>query len=274
MPKLIWAGYGGFSGWAHWGTRRAAELLPGDDFWARAARVAAAAEGGRVDAVQCYDSAIMTAGPLQGTAAFHYLQHLLGNCWGYDPEGFIACMTPAMFDGNADPVVEVRQEPRSPSGWALFYPGRDEPLLSAQQLRAVFLGGSDGRTWTQPQRDHARRWVECLVELLGDHGGFDHVVVQHSGWLLRRFLDPLSRTQLAGLAVSERARERLTACHLAYAINNPTGARRLLGATLAARTPSAETYLGLARSARPDTFPKRVASTRARLDAEWPSEPH
>lgn len=267
--KLAWTGYGGYLGWAHYGTRKASELLPGEDFWSKAVRVAASAEGGKVDAVQCYDSGIMTAGPLQATAKFHYLQHLLATCYNADNEGFVKCMIPAMYTDNADPIYPLLPNPKVPGGWSICLPD-GTPAITNAQLQKVFLGGSNGRAWSSPQKAHAKQWVECLTELLQC---FDAEVAIHSGWLLRRFFSEKARQQIAGLELDEVERDRLTACHLAYSINNPASAQRILSSvvTQKAPRPNHAAYLAIAGVSRPDTFPKRVAATRARILAEWPA---
>lgn len=266
-----WTKYGKLSGWVEWGKRDAAKL-PGVDFWSRAVRVAAAAEGGKVDMVQCYDAGIMTAGPLGATARFGWLQRLLAKCLESDAQRFIETMQPAMFPTDGL-ISVVLPDPKVPTGYSMRSCEAVEHVATTDAaLRSIFLGGSDGMKWDDEQKLVARRWVECLAMLLS--GPFDAVVVDECRHALMRFAKP-AENLLEFDAAGYTTQQQLGACFLAYAVNNPNGALRMLKAVL--RTMSdrhagaASQMLALAASGEygPATFKERTARTRAALKREF-----
>lgn len=215
-PK--WTTYGKMSGWVEWGARPVKEL-GGKDYWSKATRVCCAAEGGKIDMVQCYDGGIMTAGPLGATAKFGYLQLLLGKALEHGGTKFIDHMHRAMYpmEGTISFVVRVPGLDERYVMRSAYRPEAD--ATSDMALRDIFLAGSDSITWSLEQKAVALRWVECLTNLLRDHD-FDPVVLKVSEKMLRGFA--------GGLPNFMSQPVELSIAFLAFAINHPAGAKRLI----------------------------------------------
>jgi len=285
-PRVTWASYGKRRGWAHWGERSALHLVvPGDEWMTKAVRVAAAAEGGKLDAVQCYDAGIMSAGPLQGTAAWGYLQRLLGRMQEHDFDRFANHVGEVLYQRSWSAIWEAPVGIFTRGGYAFFtldhHSDRQDPNDTRPELQKILLGGSDGVTWSKEQLDHAEAWVRALVGLLRDPW-FEPVVAEESAWILRRFLWSKAVPYLERF---ESAPGILRAAYLAFAINHPAGALRLLKGTVeglcdepleGAPSPSpdgAVQYMLTAARARhyrtPNTFPARAKAIHTALAREF-----
>jgi len=285
-PRLTWASYGKRRGWAHWGEQSALRLVvPGDEWMTKAVRVAAAAEGGKLDAVQCYDAGIMSAGPLQGTAAWGYLQRLIGRMQAHDFERVADHIAEVMYERSWSAVWEAPVGVFTRGGYAFYTLDRDsalqDPSDTRPELCRILLGGSDGVTWSKEQSDHAKAWVRALVGLLRDPR-FAPVVAEESAWILRRFLWSKAVPYLERV---ESEPGVLRAAYLAFAINHPAGALRLLKGSVDASfdpqfsehlPPTAEgcvQYMLTAARARhyrtPNTFPARAKAIHTALAHEF-----
>lgn len=251
MSGPSWVRYGDRHGWmAHGGVP--AKALAGATFWTQAARVTCIAEGGCVDMVQCYDAGIFTAGPLGATAAFGTLGKLLVD------------VPPNLREQHLGEMCEER---------CLGYDGNTFRIglrvATADDLRRVFTGNADLRAWGRedPEAVIARRWVEAWGALLADPAALRGIGVA-CGRMLQAYLPATAATKL-GFSVSvnpSASARRATATFLSFSINNPKGALRVLDAAGA----DADRMLDAASrpGAWPDTFPQRVARTRAALAAE------
>lgn len=256
MSGPSWVRYGERHGWMLTGSVPASKLA-GADFWAQAVRVACIAEGGHVDMVQCYDAGIMSAGPLGFTAAFGTLAALLAAM----PPAKLVERLGGLFAGQC---MGLRTDP------ALGPPAFVRGLvpMTADELRGVFLGGSDGVTWDEDQKEVARLWTVALGDLLADPATF-RSTSSAATKTLRSYLGA-EAAQLLAFSGSNpptlTALRRAAACFLSYAVNNPRGALRLLKAA----GPDADRMLEIAAhgGAWPETFAQRTGRTRAALAAE------
>jgi hypothetical protein len=285
-PKLVWTGYGGYKGWAHWGTQTAAKLeVPGDEWLTKAVRIAARAEGNRCDGCQCYDSGIMTIGPLQATAAFGYLQHFVGKLMRYDFQRFDYHVGEVMFERSRSTVWGATEGLFTRGGFAFYSidkPADDQsPTDTRPELQRILLGGSDGKSWTRQQTERAAHWVRSFVSLLRDPT-FEAAIAEECGWMLRRFLWSKAVPYLDQI---ESEPGLLRATYLAFAINHPAGALRLLKGSVEAMTdskfakhlpPTPENVAGfMLQSARqreyrtPNTFPLRAKQIAKGLSVEF-----
>lgn len=233
-PRVTWASYGKRRGWAHWGEQSALRLtVPGDEWMTKAVRVAAAAEGGKLDAVQCYDAGVMSAGPLQGTAAWGYLQRLIGRMQAHDFERVTDHLGEILYERSWSAIWEAPVGAFTRGGYAFYSldheTDRQDPNDTRPELCRILLGGSDGVTWNKEQSDHAKAWVRGLVGLLRDPT-FAPVVADECAWILRRFLWSKAVPYLERV---ESVPGILRAAYLAFAINHPAGALRLLKGTVA-----------------------------------------
>lgn len=285
-PKLVWASYGKRSGWAHWGKNSALSLVvPGDEFATKAVRIAAAAEGGKIDAVQCYDTGIMSAGPLQGTARFGLLQRLLARMQRLDFPRFESYFGEIMYE-RSWVAVWGSTEAFDARGKFAFYSLDDPttPLKSMAELERILLGGSDGRKWSRQQSGYAKAWMYPFVRILQDPV-FLPCVANESAWIVQRYLHPKAKPILDRI---EPTPGLLRATYLSFAINHPAGALRLLRETvkeyddrphLLPPTPENITA-SMLQGCRmrdmegnphrlPNTFPARANSLRKPLEAEF-----
>lgn len=234
-----------------------ASKLAGGDFWTMAVRVACAAEGGHVDMVQCYDAGILSAGPLGFTVAFDTLPKLLAE---------IARSTLAQYLGDcfAERAICLQSDPAH--GAPRFVRGLRP--LSKTELREVFLGGSNGITWTNEQKQIAFDWVVAFNALLADPSTH-RATARASGKVLSSYVTP-EAAQLLAFAGSNPPSppmlRRAAACFLSYAVNHPRGAGRLLKAAGG----DADRMMEIAShpGAWPETFAQRTGRTRAALAAE------
>lgn len=256
-PK--WQVYGGFAGW-QWEGTVPPSVLVGQSWEVKAVRVVAAAEGGKVDMVQCYDAGIMTAGPLGATVRFGTLQALLGAI----PLHVLQRHLGGVFE-EAGVGLQL-----APGMSAVFTRGL-RPLTDLAELRDVFFAGSDGKAWNGEQVDFAERWVRGLAALLQDPASHPAVTAASVNTMMG-YLHPargaLGWTQAHQVPPTPELR-KAAACWVAFAINNPTGAQRLLQAAGARGLLSAESLLSEAQApGYPTTFAQRVGRTRRALDAE------
>lgn len=250
-----WVKYGARYGWQHVGTIPASKL-PGADFWARAARVACAAEGGAIDMVQCYDAGILSAGPLGANVASGTLARLLD------------CITADVLAYYLGDLAEQHGLGLKNGSFMLGL----RPATTAQ-LHALFLGSTNENiqtTWT-PETDEAadaKEWVEALAELFADSRA-QYGILQGTTRMIQTYTTREANAAFGLSFVNAEpliANERGYATWLAYAVNNPKGAERLL----AAAGPDADSMLSVAAAggAWPSTFASRTGRTRAALEAE------
>lgn len=256
-PK--WQVYGSFEGW-QWEGTVLPRVLVGQSWGVKAVRVVAAAEGGKVDMVQCYDAGIMTAGPLGATARFGTLQAMLGAI----PMHVLQQHLGDVFE-EAGVGLHV-----APGVSAVLTRGL-RPVTDLAELQDVFFAGSDGRAWNGEQVDFAERWVRSLAALLQDPASHPGVTTASVNTLMR-YVQP-AKEALGWSAMHPEPPtpegRKAAACWGAFAINNPTGAQRLLQAARARGALSAESLLSEAQApGYPATFPQRVGRTRRALDAE------
>jgi hypothetical protein len=214
------------------------------------------AEGGHVDMVQCYDAGIMTAGPLGFTALTGTLASLLALV----PSNLLIKYLGVLFEERH---VGLQTDPAYGPAFV-----RGLYSMDVDMRREVFLGGSDGVTWTDNQKDIAYAWVRAFRDLLCDPAAH-RATTKAASTVLRTYLTPTAKTLLAFVLPnppSAVALRRAAACFLGYAVNNPKGADRLL----AASGPDAERMMEIAvhGGAWPATFGQRTPRLRAALNAE------
>lgn len=249
-----WVRYGNDHGWLHRGSIPAKELI-GATFWAQAARVACAAEGGNLDMVQCYDAGVFTAGPLGATIASGALARFLADI----PMNLLVTHLGALAERYGLGFCASDRE---------FKIGLRTATI--EDLRRVFVGGSTFYAWhpTDPAALQAREWVEAFAALLADPAARRGIGIA-SAQVVAGYLDSAASSIFNATRVGEimpASMRRPAACYLAFAINNPRGAARLLAMAGA----DADKMLDTASRPGPwpDTFAQRVGRTRAALDAE------
>jgi hypothetical protein len=254
MITPSWVKYGDRRGWLWRGTVPAREMT-GATFWVQASRVACVAEGGCLDMVQCYDAAIMTAGPLGANAISGTLPRLLRE------------IPPVTLEAHLGDLFDARH-----MGLDMTLSTFTKGLRKAttDDLRLVFLDGADIRTWhyDDPAALVAREWVVRLARMLADPCT-RRAVGTATAAMLRGYASAEARNAFCLVGTTEppdpRGR-RGYAAWLSFAINNPKGAAALLKMAGA----DADRLLDVASQPGPwpNTFAQRVGRTRAALDAE------
>lgn len=234
-----------------------ASSLAGGDFWTQATRVACTAEGGHVDMVQCYDAGIMSAGPLGFTAAFGTLAILLAE----QPSALLETCVGDLF---AERCMGLRTDPAR--GQPAFVRGVRQ--MTHDELVEAFLGGSNGIEWTEDQRKLAHKWTVSLQVMLSQPASL-RSTANAASKTLRTYLNAEAARLLAFTGQQPPSLlqlRRAAGCYLAYAVNNPRGALRLLKAA----GPDADRMLEIAArpGAWPETFAQRTGRTRAALATE------
>jgi len=250
----MWVKYGDRRGW-QWPGVVPAKQIAGMTFWAKAARVACAAEGGQLDMVQCYDRGIMSVGPFGATAAFGALGDFLSEI----PRNILVQYLGELF----------RRTCLSLNGTVLM---RGLSPATLEELNYAFRGGADDTTWEESfaSASLALEWVRAFAAMLADTASHRGVGMACSKLLSTIYMTPAAG-ELLGMRPSSTppasaAAQRAAACFLSFAVNHPQGAMRLL------RTAGcdADRMLDAAMAAGPwpATFGQRVARTRAALASE------
>jgi len=129
------------------------------DFLDKCLMVLAATEGGRYDAINMYDTCILTVGIIQVCEAVFEFSKMLGACTGAGL-GTIRKILSQM------PVpADFRQNAKGQ--WRFFFlDGRGE-VDSKDKMCTVFLGGSSGLKgqWTDEQKQHAKEVAAAMASL-------------------------------------------------------------------------------------------------------------
>lgn len=286
MPELVWAGYGKYRGWAYYGSRSTRALVvPGDEWATKALRVVAAPESGKVDAVQCYDAGVMSAGPFQATAHYGVLQRLLAMLQRADFALFERHVGEVLWQRSWSAVWGASDSWDARGKYAFYSLDAPEtPLKARADLQRILLGGSDGVQWTRGQTAHAKAWVLSLVALLREESLWP-TVARECAWMLGRYMHPGAKPVLDRVEPEPGV---LRAVYLQFAVNHPAGALRLLKGVvghyderpdLLPATPVNVTSSMLQRARTrnddgnpfriPDTFPARARVVEKMLPGEF-----
>jgi len=247
-----WVTLGPVSGWLLRGSVPAS-VLPGGDFWSRAARVAVQAAGLRVDTVHTY-SRIISVGPFGANPVDGTLAALLV---GVPRDVLVECC--GAMAVTAGIGLAERPGPMLTRGFG---------AATERELLAAFVGGSDADTWSESQKGRALGWTVSFGAMLR-HPGAHRALAETGATAVRSVLTPALGSALAWEgAVPPRSREfaQASACALALAMVSPKGAQ----AVARACGPSAAAMLdALGRGgAWPAEFGALAPRLRAALDAE------
>jgi hypothetical protein len=158
--EVRWAKYKKFEGPMYPG-KIPYSVPPNPDFGDKCVRIVAAAEGGKYDAVNMYDSCILTVGIVQACGRLHELSRMLGAC----SAGLGAIRK--VLSGLPVPL-DFRQN--GSGSWKFFFlDGRGE-VDTDDKMRTAFLGGSSGEVgqWSDSQKSHARAVAAAFAEMWED----------------------------------------------------------------------------------------------------------
>jgi Putative peptidoglycan binding domain len=129
---------------------------------ARFLAVTTAVESGRYDAINMYDSGIVSVGLIQWIEAKQYsVSNLLGKIVERDP-GLLAPLYPALGASRAEFKKNAAGNQR------FFFLGAGGEVDNEEKQRRLFFLGSSGRNneWSDDQKAHAKLWAASLADML------------------------------------------------------------------------------------------------------------
>lgn len=150
LSDIRWAGYKGYSGPAYWGKPGlVAKQGAIKDEKDRIMAVLAATEGGGFNLVNMYDRCVLTVGLIQ---------------WCENPYLFVSKMLSYVhkrFDINHHFEMACN---------GVYFDGKrwqtpDGEASTSKAIKSLFLGGSDGISWTEGQKKIARVWARDFANL-------------------------------------------------------------------------------------------------------------
>jgi len=184
------------------------------DFLDKCLQVLAATEGGRYDAINMYDTCILTVGIIQVCEAVFEFSKMLGACTGAGLGTIRRILSqmpvPADFRQNAQ------------GQWRFFFlDGRGE-VDSKDKMRTMFLGGSSGLKgqWTDEQKQHAREVAAAMASLWEDQpmqDGQREYVKPH----LMTYVRPATKAALFSDPDEDGYKGALKAAMISYSANLP-----------------------------------------------------
>lgn len=124
--------------------------------------VITATEGGCYDAVNMYDSCMLSAGIIQWCETFWNVSNMFGSVAEVDPS-LLAPLKPALDLSNAS--FKKRPDGR----WRFFFNDSRGEVKSAKMQRALFFKNSTGEkgSWDDESKEHARTWAACVASVWG-----------------------------------------------------------------------------------------------------------
>lgn len=195
------------------------------DFEEKLLAVTTATEGGAYDAINMYDSCILSVGIIQLCEKLFKVSDLLGEC-AQSESAFIKSTLSQL------PVAaDFRKNSRNQ--WRLvFLDGRGE-VDNPDKMRQVYLGGSSGRKgeFTEQQKQHARE-VAAAFASLWDSPGMRSAQVLHLKPRMTSYVMARSKQILFQDQEKDGIVGALKAAFVSYAANVPvTADQRLFEAT-------------------------------------------
>lgn len=188
-------------------------------FLEKVMQVICATEGGRYDAINMYDSCVVTVGISQLCLNAHVLEPMLGECHKADPKSLTDALSalphPVSFGQNA-------------AGQWRFSDSSGE-IATRAQMNTAFLGGSSGLKgqWTDVQKDFARR-VAAGFANLWDVPAFCQAQLAWSTAALPRYLMPSARSSINANPDQTGWPGALKAAVMSYSANIPLTTANLL----------------------------------------------
>lgn len=224
VNQVKWGSYSSFEGpWVQGHVKCQAHIGSPSDM--KLLAVAAAAEGGHMDAVNMYDSCILSAGAIQWCESANFgVSDMLGEIVSQCPQ-VLDHLTPALEVSKAEFLLG--QDGR----WRFSSSGKRAD--SKASMRSLFLSGSSGKKggWSDKSRLHAKVWAACISSALADPRSPD-AQARYSARRLDSFVSSSAREILYGPASPPRASGGLVgaarAVFLSFAINLPAVASKHL----------------------------------------------
>ena len=191
------------------------------DFEDKLLRVVTATEGGAYDAINMYDSCVLSVGIIQLCEKLFKVSDMLGDC-AKTESAFIKTML-AQMPYPAD----FKRNPRNQ--WRLmFLDGRGE-VDSPDKMRLMYLGGSTGQKggYTDEQKQHAKE-VASIFASLWDSPGMRQAQIDNLKPRMTSYVMARAKAILAQNQDQEGFPGALKAAVVSYAANIPVTADKCL----------------------------------------------
>lgn len=191
------------------------------DFEDKLLRTVTATEGGTFDAINMYDSCVLSVGIIQLCEKLFKVSNMLGQC-AQTESAFIKSML-AQLPYPADFKRNQRNQ------WRLvFLDGRGD-VDNPEQMRMMYLGGASGEKggYTDAQRSHALE-VAAVFASLWDSPGMRQAQVAHLKPTLVNYVLARSKGILFTNPDKDGFVGALKAAVVSYAANIPVAADKLL----------------------------------------------
>lgn len=188
--------------------------------------VITATEGGHYDAMNMYDSCILTAGVIQWCERGQYsVSDMLGAISNANP-ALLAPLQPALDQAKAKFTKNEKGR------WRFFFDDARGEVDTTAEQRALFLLNSNGDkgTWDDESKAYAKLWAASVANVLAQPEALrpqiDFTVPRLQWFALpdaRKILwDPSDPKENSGMVGALRA------AFISYAANNPTIAKNML----------------------------------------------
>lgn len=192
------------------------------DFLDKAVYVVTATEGGHLDAINMYDSCILTVGVIQFCEKLLLVTNMLGECANTNLDIINSCLaqipTPANFRKNAR------------NQWRVYCDAYGE-IDNADKMRQLYLGGATGvkGQWKNQQIDHART-VASIFASMWESQSMRDGQMRFVKQRLMSFVMPRSKNLLFTAPTSNDGYDgALKAAVISFSVNVPATADSLLG---------------------------------------------
>lgn len=185
--------------------------------------VITATEGGRWNAVNMYDTCILTVGLIQMCERYYLVSNMLGAVRDRDPS-LLLPMSDVLAASGASFGKDTKGRPR------FIFDDHRGVVDQPQEQKQLFLLNSSGKrgSWDPGSISHAKHWAASMVNLFAQPDTID-VQRDYTVGMLESFIAKTVKSVLNG-APLEPLGFAFRAAYLSFAANNPTWAARNLQA--------------------------------------------
>ena len=219
MIASKWGKYGQFEGPFYMGTLKVPEASQNDNFVKKILTITTSAEGGAFDAINMYDSGLLSVGAIQFIDAgqFH-VANMFGRIADVNYDALISKLKPALD------ICKCSFQ-KQPDGQWRFVFDNGKPVVTTVQQKILYFGDANGNlsgTFSKDKIDRSKTWTSVAADVWTIPGAidaqlaytFERIVKDFTWGSLRKelFVDNLDETGLIGLT---------KAFLVGFAINSP-----------------------------------------------------